>query len=524
MARATSTQSTEALVHDRRSRPAGAGRTRRALVDPAHFLLATRDTGYRSTSTAVAELVDNSVQAGAGCIEIEVLRGSDATWPIEIRVADDGAGMSDVSLSAALSFGGSSRFDDRQSLGRYGMGLPNGGLSRARRIEVHTWQGSSTAFAALDLDDFLESGRRTLAPVQLVARPPFAPAHRTGTVVTLLRCDRIEHQRVSTISAHLSRDLRRMYRWPLVGGLRMLVNGEPLQPSDPLMLMSDSTVRGARPFGTALRYRLPGHTSDGIVEVRFSELPIDQWHDLPSDEKRRLGVTGTPCVSVVRAGREIDRGWYFMGTKRRENYDDWWRCEIRFDPELDEQFGITHSKQGINPAASLSELLERDLEPIARALNARVRRAFELLRSAAPIAEAERRASSAARRLPPLPQRNEKPSADVVASVRESLAVGSRGATHRIVVQDLPTTVATEVILEKRRLTLLINAKHPLYRDMLGPLAESARSEDSQLAVQIFLALLASARAEVGLSAAERRSASKMRQAWSNITATFLTS
>ena len=32
------------------------------------------------------------------------------------------------------------------------------------------------------------------------------------------------------------------------------------------------------------------------------------------------------------ANREIDFGWFFMGNKRRENYDDWWRCEVKFEP------------------------------------------------------------------------------------------------------------------------------------------------------------------------------------------------
>lgn len=528
MARATRQQLAEPLARNERP-PSNATRPaphrRRALVDPVQFLLATRDSGYRSTSAAVAELVDNSIQAGATNVGVEVTRGGDPTWPIEIRVGDDGVGMTEVTLADALSFGGSSRFDDRHSLGRYGMGLPNAGLSRARRIEVHTWQGRQTAFAALDIDEFIRSGRKTLAPVERVPRPSFAPACHTGTVVALKRCDRLEHQRASTVAAHLSRDLGRMYRWHLVDGIRILVNGEALVPTDPLMLMSESTAAAGRQFGTVLRYRLPGHSSTGVVEVRFSELPVAEWHDLPSEEKRRLGVTGTPSVSVVRAGREIDRGWFFMGAKRRENYDDWWRAEISFDPELDELFGITHSKQGINPVGSLCELLARDLEPVARALNARVRRSFELLRTAGPIAEAERRASSAARRLPPLPrQGGAKANPEILASVQDLLALSTAGPTHRILVQDLPTTVATEVVLVKGRLALLINAQHPLYIDLLGPLAESSRPEDAQLAVRLLLALVASARAEAGLSPVERRSASKMRQAWSDITATFLNS
>ncbi len=62
-----------------------------------------------------------------------------------------------------------------------------------------------------------------------------------------------------------------------------------------------------------------------------------------------------------------------MGSKRRENYDDWWRCEIRFDAVLDEAFGITHTKQQIRPKEYLLEALQPYVEIMAKALNGRVR-------------------------------------------------------------------------------------------------------------------------------------------------------
>src|SRR5437667_3116176 len=65
-----------------------------------------------------------------------------------------------------------------------------------------------------------------------------------------------------------------------------------------------------------------------------------------------------------------------MGQKRRENYDDWWRCEVRFDPDLDELFGVTHTKQEIHPSEKLLSILVPDMERIARELNGRARRAF----------------------------------------------------------------------------------------------------------------------------------------------------
>lgn len=325
-----------------RQRPAGSGR-RAPLVSPAHFVLATRDSGYKTTSLAVAEFIDNAIQAGASTVSIEVAPGDDPVHPIEILVVDDGRGMAPETLERALTFGGSERFDDRSSLGRYGMGLPNGALSRARRVEVYSWQSRTIVWSRLDVDEIVSAGRRTLPPVEVVARAtlPFSASTASGTAVRLLRCDRLEVRRVSTLLARLEADLGRIYRRFLTGDLSLLLNGTEIRAVDPLYLQGGAVQVGGVAFGDTLRYRLSTDSGTGEVTVRFSELPLERWHQLPADEKRALGITNAPCVSVLRAGREIDRGWFFMGGKRRENYDDWWRCEVNFDPVLDDMFGIT---------------------------------------------------------------------------------------------------------------------------------------------------------------------------------------
>src|SRR5436305_9974056 len=131
--------------------------TRPRLVDAANFLLATRDSGYRSTAYAVAEFVDNSLQADATSVTIEVLPGKEDQYPIELLVIDDGAGMDERTLASALTFGGSSRFGDRSSLGRYGMGLPNGAVSCARRVDVFTWRRGRVLASRLDVDELVRS-------------------------------------------------------------------------------------------------------------------------------------------------------------------------------------------------------------------------------------------------------------------------------------------------------------------------------------------------------------------------------
>jgi hypothetical protein len=188
-------------------------------------------------------------------------------------------------------------------------------------------------------------------------------ASKTGFAVVLARCDRIENKRVGTVAAKLCRELGTIYRQFLAEGLKISVNSEPVDLIDPLFLNPASKISGATQFGDELRYELVGQDGrPGQILVRFTELPVLRWHGLSTNEKRSLGLTGGASVSILRAGREIDRGWLLMGEKRRENYDDWWRCEISFEPVLDEWFGITNSKQQIS-GRTLSEFVHGARDP-----------------------------------------------------------------------------------------------------------------------------------------------------------------
>jgi len=496
---------------------------RQELIDPAHFLIATRDSGYKSTSLAVAELIDNALQAGASRIDVEVVAAEDAEFPIELRVIDNGAGMDAKLLRQALVFGGSSRFNDRSSLGRYGMGLPNGSLSRARRVEVYSWRGAEVLASYLDVDEIIGENRRSMPPIVAVERPAFVPDTTSGTAVRLLRCDRLEYRRPTTLARKLSDEFGRIYRTFLGGELELFVNGSPVYAIDPLFLDRANRAAGARQFGDVLRYHLTGTDGIGHVEVRFSELPIERWHVLSAREKRRRGITNVPTVSVLRAGREIDRGWLFMGSKRRENYDDWWRCEVRFDPVLDEFFGITHSKQAVTPTPELLNMLVPDLEPIARALNRRARERFESIKVAAPLSAAERQAARAEAHLPALPRRDDHLAPEIEEALATVATEAPEGCPYHLAVSELPTTAAFEVGVRGGQLLVVLNSRHPLFRDLYGPLAKSEAQRDQDVATYLALTLLAAARAEyLGSGRRARDEVRRFRRAWSDVLATFM--
>ena len=143
-----------------------------SIIVVEKFIQATRDSGYKGTESAVSELVDNALQAGAKHVWIDISLSGAAPFPVRITVQDDGSGMDKRTLRQALRFGGSSRFNDRSGLGRYGMGLPNSSLSQARRFEVFTWRKPGQAlYSYLDVDEIADR-QLTRIPEPTLTRLP----------------------------------------------------------------------------------------------------------------------------------------------------------------------------------------------------------------------------------------------------------------------------------------------------------------------------------------------------------------
>lgn len=353
-----------------------------SLIVASQFIEASRDSGYKTLGSALAELIDNAFEAKATEAVVTVARTEcgDKT-EATVAVSDDGRGMDSDTCRNALRFGWSSRFNQRDSHGRYGMGLPNASLSHARRVDVlSSTDGRHASMAYLDADEFRDQRRETIAESCSISVPEFRQAHpfNKGTTVVWRKCDRLENRKFGPLTKRLRAELGRLFRYQLWTGKRIKLNGEAVLPIDPLFEKSGSGLTGARGYGSELPYEvaMPGTGASSVIRVRFTELPVAEWHSLSNAEKNSVGIAKGAGVSVIRSGREIDFGWFFMGQKRKENYDDWWRCEVRFEPDLDELFGVTHTKQEIHPGEKLLSILTPDMEKIARELNGRARRAF----------------------------------------------------------------------------------------------------------------------------------------------------
>ncbi len=361
------------------------------VIPPKLAVKAMRDSGYKNTAYAIAELIDNSVQAEADLVEVfcienkSLVREKELKRLTEIGVLDNGTGMDGITLCQALQFGNGSHLEDRKGIGRFGMGLPNASISQCRRVDVWTWQhGPQNAIRSyLDVDE-IENGHIRNVP------EPFAEplpeewenlSKEIGTHGTLVIWSKFDEHRLTwksgrTTLAHTENQAGRMYRKFINSGklvLRLVaIDGEnngtlidrEAQVNDPLYLMAPSSTPA--PFDATPMFQKWGEKDDEFeieygdivakVSVRFSWAKQDTVPKDGTDRGRTLygkHAAKNVGVSIVRAGRELelDAAWAvsYDPTER------WWGVEIEFPPQLDEVFGVTNNKQAATVFSHMSK-------------------------------------------------------------------------------------------------------------------------------------------------------------------------
>jgi hypothetical protein len=218
-----------------------------------------RSSGYRSTDYALAELIDNSIQAEAPDVIVAVVEkvssaGKRKTSKAhEIWVLDNGWGMTPERAEEAVSFGGSDRYDDRSGMGRFGMGLPQASVSQCKRTDLWTWRLSDPREAAtvrIDLRE-IETGVDEVPPALHRGDADYEPlpgwildlyenymtrkvvagneASPSGTAIRWSVLDRVQWVKGKTIIQHVEFLLGRIYRRFLTGGAINARTGKPLK-------------------------------------------------------------------------------------------------------------------------------------------------------------------------------------------------------------------------------------------------------------------------------------------------------
>lgn len=369
------------------------------IVDAYLALNALRQVGYRNTATAVAELVDNSIEAEAEKITIVTLSAREpvakrTVYRVQkIAVLDDGLGMTPDELGRCLSLGWGTRLDTRDGLGRFGFGLKGSSLSQAELVEVYSWQNGTVHKTYLDLPEVKEGRQQYLKSVEETSLPKEiveavgGKIGSSGTLVLWSKLDGVDFKRPSTLFSRMQEELCRIYRHFLdnnndYGKKRdvSLVDfdldnnkveaSHQLEPNDPLYLLEPSSCPDSDGKATNVEFEKPYAIPVEYEQGKFSDIEIRLSIAKPETQKMggnsNLGkhYARNTGISFVRAGREIDFGSFgFLDSDTRQR---WWGVEVRFKPVLDELFGVTNNKQHIRGFKKLDP--KHDVEQI-EALN-----------------------------------------------------------------------------------------------------------------------------------------------------------
>jgi len=300
---------------------------------------ALRGLGY-STAAALADVIDNSISAGA--FEVKLIFDWDGP-DTRISILDDGRGMSDPELEAAMTLGTINPHDERAptDLGRFGLGLKTASFSQCRSLTVASKrEGHEIVCLRWDLDAIAiepAGGWRMFEGPAFGSERFLDPlsALRSGSLVLWERMDRVvtpgsnlDHfaDLVDDVECRLGMIFHRFLEGhrPDFG---LFINGKPVSPWDPFM-----KGHPAKPWESPVA-RVS--TPSGSVEAQCHVLPHKD--KLSDDDFAKAGGpegwTSQQGFYVYRNKRLLlAGGWLGLGRGRAWNREESHRlARIRVD-------------------------------------------------------------------------------------------------------------------------------------------------------------------------------------------------
>ncbi len=334
-----------------------------------------RDIGYDFAS-AVADLVDNSIAAGAAEVRIDIaFDGEDST----VMVADDGDGMTSNAVNEALRFGSRRDYEEGE-LGRYGLGLKTASLSQCRSLTVVSRRkgGARTTVRQIDLDLIANLDQWVVADpgrTPAVVRARQRIAEGMNTVVVWDYLDRVlpedmdggwARRRLDATATKTMEHLSMVFHRYLAGAtpaakIDIIVNGQKLEPWDPFATSEPETTELA-----TQTFELQLGDTTGIVRLRRFILPSrDRFSSVTEFEAKSgpLKWNRQQGLYIYRADRLVQWGGW-GGVRAIDEHTKLARASIDFGTVLDPLFNINVAKMRVSLPTQLRQMLERPVHEL----------------------------------------------------------------------------------------------------------------------------------------------------------------
>ena len=349
---------------------------------PRRLVESLRDTGY-SHQAAFADIVDNSIAAGATTVKIEIY---ESVMGDEIFVAfyDNGSGMDKKELVNAMRYGSEKR-PSPKSLGKFGMGLKTASTAFCRNLTVLSQKNGEINACCWDIDHIIERNKWELYPVKKEELGSEIDVLQkltlgsNGTVVVWRKIDRLvasagteySSKALETfqteISDHLSATFGKfMLKGSKDGGVDLYLNEQILEPWDPTGIFLNSDNNPDRVISqqksVTINMRSGLETSPVNFELNGYVLPNKSTMTEGEIEKLRYS-NDNQGFYIYREQRLIFSGGWPHRMYSQDSHQNLLRIELNFDHRLDEYFEIDIRKSKINLPPILRNEIKKIITP-----------------------------------------------------------------------------------------------------------------------------------------------------------------
>ncbi len=337
--------------------------------DAAALMMSARSFGNYDLAGALADLIDNSIKAKAKTVRLLCLFNDGDP---EIRVIDDGHGMSEDELQKAMRPASTNPCEERRAddLGRFGWGLKSASFSQCRCLTVYTRRKGSYAGAAWDLDNLDNWKMAICSDEEVRSSCSEHILNKDGTEVVWSNCDRLSEGKslnqaqFNELIIHARNRLALIYHRYICGEVRgkklsIELNGIPVPEYDPFHRHHEATMQLE-----CENLKMPGRkkiTVQPYVLPHYSKLKPADLDKLSGDE----GLLKNQGFYVYRNHRLIIFGTWFRLVRHGE-LSQLVRVSVDIPNSLDEIWKITVDKSDAQLPAVLRVRLKQIVDGLKR--------------------------------------------------------------------------------------------------------------------------------------------------------------
>ena len=351
-----------------------------ATPNPAKSIRNLRGSAY-DLNSAVADLIDNSLDAEATSIEIFIpIDGS------SITVLDDGKGMHDDVHRESMKLAAEARIYNSNDLAKFGTGMKAAAMSLGSRLVVATKAEGSERISVRSLDQEHIEKTNDWKTATLVLSEENLPKRTLetlrsqihGTAVLIERLDKAfgpvipdtSDEQIPRHLLELEHHLRLIFHRFLDGthsnrALKLRLNGVDVQPWDPFCLSRDLKLSAKTEVWSAQEIDL------GLgrkIQVQGFVLPRQSDFENKTDHQKAAGPKGwnnSQGFYVYRNGRLIRWGGW-LRLRSTDEHLKLVRLQLDFSSDLDELFSVNVAKSQINLPKALRTKIDSYVAPILK--------------------------------------------------------------------------------------------------------------------------------------------------------------